>query len=297
MSPRIASLGHFLLLTSALTLSLPAAAQFTGPADPTLASSSSSLPDAPSAIALAPPAAPLADDDHIPLDQKPHPQVELIQTPKHIFFDLGHIAISPIYIRKNDLKWILPLTGAAAAAFATDTHVVNDVVSHNPTLNDAAGNASDGLRDALIVTPVAMYAIGKFRGDDHARETGVLGSEAMVDAFVADEVIKLITFRERPYIDNGQGEFYTRNAGVDSSFISGHSMIAWSSAAVIAGEYHNKWARIGVYTLATGVSLNRVLGLQHFPTDVLLGSAGGWLIGHYVFRAHHHADLEAYHPR
>jgi len=44
----------------------------------------------------------------------------------------------------------------------------------------------------------------------------------------------------------------------------------------------------GVYTAATGVSLTRVLGQQHFPTDVLLGAAGGWLIGHYVFRAHHH---------
>jgi membrane-associated phospholipid phosphatase len=42
--------------------------------------------------------------------------------------------------------------------------------------------------------------------------------------------------------------------------------------------------------VSTGVSLTRVLGQEHFPTDVLVGSAAGWLIGHYVYRKHrlHH---------
>jgi membrane-associated phospholipid phosphatase len=30
----------------------------------------------------------------------------------------------------------------------------------------------------------------------------------------------------------------------------------------------------------------RVLGQEHFPTDVLAGGAAGWLIGHYVFEKH-----------
>jgi hypothetical protein len=34
------------------------------------------------------------------------------------------------------------------------------------------------------------------------------------------------------------------------------------------------------------VSLMRVLGQEHFPTDVLVGGAAGWLIGHYVFEKH-----------
>jgi membrane-associated phospholipid phosphatase len=39
--------------------------------------------------------------------------------------------------------------------------------------------------------------------------------------------------------------------------------------------------------LATGVSLTRVLGPQHFPSDVLVGGVAGWLIGPYVFQKHH----------
>ncbi|MGI4830293.1 MAG: TonB-dependent receptor domain-containing protein [Janthinobacterium lividum] len=55
----------------------------------------------------------------------------------------------------------------------------------------------------------------------------------------------------------------------------------------LASEYSRPWQQIGIYTLATGASLTRVLGQDHFPTDVLLGSVSGWLIGRYVYRTHH----------
>jgi membrane-associated phospholipid phosphatase len=63
-------------------------------------------------------------------------------------------------------------------------------------------------------------------------------------------------------------------------------MIAWSSAAVIASEYNGPMTKITAYGLATGLSLTRVLAKQHFPSDVLVGSAVGWLVGRYVFRKH-----------
>ncbi len=55
--------------------------------------------------------------------------------------------------------------------------------------------------------------------------------------------------------------------------------------------YPSLWMKAGVYTLASGVSLTRVMGQEHFPTDVLVGSAAGWLIGHYVFRARRRSAL------
>ncbi|MDQ2924253.1 MAG: phosphatase PAP2 family protein, partial [Acidobacteriota bacterium] len=214
--------------------------------------------------------------------------VNLPTLPVHVVRDLAHIFVSPIYLRPRDLEWLVPLAGASAAAFATDQRAVTEVVSTNPNFNQNAINVSDGLVGGFIAAPIVLFGVGHLRGDDHAKEAGILGSEAMIDAIVVNEVVKLVTFRERPLADRGQGEFFTGSAGLDSSFVSGHSMVAWSSAAAIADEYHSKWVRLGVYAAATGVSVSRVLGQQHFPSDVLLGSAGGWLIGHYVFRAHHH---------
>jgi membrane-associated phospholipid phosphatase len=136
-----------------------------------------------------------------------------------------------------------------------------------------------------------MYGTGLVSSNDHLRETGLLSGQAQIDAEIFDTVIKLATFRERPTPPNYAGKFYQTSAGLDSSFISGHSMLTWSAAAVIAAEYPSPWKQVGIYTGATATALTRVLAEKHFPTDVLLGSAAGWLIGHYVVRAHHHHPI------
>ena len=229
--------------------------------------------------------------EDLPLDRQPHPSVTVADAPKQSLTDLGHSAVFPKYIRTRDLEWLVPLTAATGVAFATDTHTMTDVVSQNPSFNNTAANASNALVGGMIALPVAAFGIGQMQHREHLRETGILGGEAMVDAFVVDQALKLCTFRERPNVDKAQGEFFIGSTGADSSFASTHSVLAWSSAAVIAGEYHSRWKQVAVYTAAAGVSATRVMGQQHFPSDVLVGSAAGWLIGHYVYRAHHHADV------
>ena len=60
----------------------------------------------------------------------------------------------------------------------------------------------------------------------------------------------------------------------------------FASAAVIASRYDGYMTKLTAYGLATGVSLTRVIGRDHFPSDVLVGSAVGWMIGRYVHRRH-----------
>jgi membrane-associated phospholipid phosphatase len=249
----------------------------------------SGLPDAPSAM-TANDSKKVNADSTVSLELQDHPRVTVLKIPADMVQDGIHIAISPAYLRWNDLKWLVPLAGASAAAFATDTRTMTQVVSTNPSFNQTNLDVSNGLVGGMIAAPVALFAFGAQHKNDQARETGLLGSEAMADAYIVDQVVKLCTFRERPQVDNGRGRFYA--GGADSSFVSDHSMVAWASAAVIAGEYKSKWVRLAVYSAAAGVSVTRVLGQQHFPSDVLLGSAGGWLIGHYVFRAHHSTHAE-----
>jgi membrane-associated phospholipid phosphatase len=105
---------------------------------------------------------------------------------------------------------------------------------------------------------------------------------------VVEEVTKIIFRRERPLTNNAAGDFFTSGNGTGSSFPSSHSILAWSAAAVVAGEYRSKWVQVGIYAVATGVCVTRVLGQEHFPTDVLVGATAGWLIGHYVFTKHSH---------
>jgi len=168
---------------------------------------------------------------------------------------------------------------------------MDSVVPHGGSFNQVNVNASNVLIGGFIAAPVALYGLGRYRDDAHAREAGILSGEALVDGMVVEQGMKLIFWRERPSQDNTRGLFFQGRAGVNSSFPSSHAVLAWSAAAVFAEEYPSRWSQLGVYSLATGVSLTRVLGQQHFPTDVLVGSAAGWLVGHYVFRAHHRYKL------
>lgn len=237
--------------------------------------SGGTLPDAPQ------PKAPQQQDE-----------VTIKSRPMAILKDQGRIWTSPLRLRAHDLVWLAPLAGATGAAFATDQHVMNSIVSKDPTFNDASIYASDVLVGGFVAAPVALYAVGRRRDDPRAREAGVLGGEAVVDGLVVQQGLKLIFWQERPALHHASGFFFRSRAGWDSSFPSSHSVVSWSSAAVLAAEYPSRWAQVGFYSAASGVALTRVLGQQHFPSDVLVGSAVGWLVGHYVFRAHHRHFLD-----
>ena len=172
----------------------------------------------------------------------------------------------------------------------TDHQVMSSSRLRDPSLNNQATTASTGLLGSFVAAPVAIYGLGALHHDDHATETGILGGEAMVDSLAVSEVLKAVSMRERPTVDNAKGKFFQSSVGLNSSFPSNHAIVAWSSAAVIASEYDGLLTQVLAYGLATGVSTTRVLARQHFPSDVLVGSAVGWMIGRYV--VHHRRRLD-----
>jgi hypothetical protein len=221
------------------------------------------------------------------LPDAPQPQaVSIRSAPDDILHDQAVIWTSPARIRPHDLIWLVPLGAATGAAIATDQRAMHEVVSHQTSFNNDSVNASNVLVGGFIAAPVVIYGAGYFEHDSHAQQAGILTGEAMVDGVVVEQGMKLIFWRERPGVDDYRGRFFQSSAGVDSSFPSSHCVVAWAAAATIAGEYPTRWTQIAAYTAASGISLSRVLGQQHFPSDVLVGSAAGWLVGHYV--AHRH---------
>jgi membrane-associated phospholipid phosphatase len=242
------------------------------------------------ALASTPPSTdllPLMDAPRGTLPDAPEAQVPVTEKglPLAILKDQVAVWTSPVRIRAHDLIWLLPLGAATGVTLATDTDAMRDL-SRNPGFNKDCVNASNALLSSEIAIPVTLYAVGLFKGDAHARDTGILSGEALADSVVLDQVTKIIFRRERPRYNNAAGDFFSSNPGKNNSFPSSHSMLAWTIAGVIAGEYPSKWAQFSAYSLASSVSLMRVLGQEHFPTDVLVGGAAGWLVGHYVFKKH-----------
>jgi membrane-associated phospholipid phosphatase len=226
-------------------------------------------------------------DAPTPAIQSQNSPVTLRNTPRHFLEDQAAIWSSPARIRDSNALGPVLLVLATTILITTDHQVMSSPRLINASLNNDATTASNGLLGGFVAAPVLIYGIGSLHHDEYATQTGILGGEAMSDSLVVDEVMKLVSLRERPTIDGARGRFFQTSVGTDSSFPSTHCMIAWASAAAIASEYSGPLTQFTAYGLATGVSVTRVLARQHFPSDVLVGSAVGWMIGRYVVHRHH----------
>ena len=223
------------------------------------------------------------------------PDVTLRGTPKRFLDDQKAIWTSPLHLQPKDAMWLVPLAGATGMLIGSDQHTMTSAIHLNTSEQKTATNISTGSVVALGAIPAGAYAWSLFNFAPQARETGLLAGQALANSLVVNEAMKLVFRRDRPLVNDAKGNFFSSNIS-DSSFPSNHAIAAWSMAAVIADEYPGWLTRTAVYGLASTVSVSRVLSYNHFPSDVLIGSATGWLIGHYVYKAHHNYSLDPFNP-
>ena len=205
---------------------------------------------------------------------------------KNLLLDQKSIWSSPSHLRWADGSWLFPLATATGILLATDRSAAMAIPNDPAKLNRYRSFSDFGVA-SLVGVGGGLYLWSKISHDDHQRETGVLAGEAAIDGLVTNQALQVAFGRDRPYQDQGSGAFFQRG----SSFPSDHSAVAWSIASVIAHEYPGPLTQILAYGVATGVSASRIAGQEHFPSDVLVGSAIGWLIGRQVYRAHHDPGL------
>ncbi len=153
-----------------------------------------------------------------------------------------------------------------------------------PLARDRSLTVSNVGIGSLAAVPALLYWRGWRHADDYAQRTGILSARAAADAVIVGEILHGVTWRERPTDAAGSGRFFAAHS-LSSSFPSLHSGAAWAIASVVARRYPGWLTQAGVYGLAGAVSLSRVTAREHFPSDVVVGSALGWLIGRYVSRS------------
>ena len=209
---------------------------------------------------------------------------------KNILRDQRAIWTSPLHVQKDDAKWLAPLGLSTATLIATDRRTA-DALDDNSTrlrVSHAISDLGSGYGASSIAG--AFYLIGRATHSQRARETGLLGGEALINSGIVAAVLKRVTQRPRPRAGRERGDFF--DGGL--SFPSGHSIAAWSLATVVANEYRDRrLVQVSAYGLAAAVSVSRYTGRNHFLSDVLVGSAIGYGIGRYVYRTHHDPALES----
>jgi len=186
-------------------------------------------------------------------------------------------------LHPEDRNWLALLGAGTLCLLAAD----HDIMRHFGSTPVAHSNSFSnyGLA-AMIGGAGSLYLRGTTTNDNHNRETGFLAGEAAMNSIIVAEIMKFASERPRPNAANA-GSFGAGGA----SFPSEHALAAWSIASVVSAEYPGKLTKLLAYGAATGISLSRVAAREHFPSDVVVGSALGYLIGRYVYRAHHDPEL------
>lgn len=192
---------------------------------------------------------------------------------------------SPLRLQPKDADWLAPLGAATGLAFAYDADAAQ-AAGVDPGRADTANTIADfGSFFATGGESAGIYFLGLARTNPKLAETGRLGAEAVIDSGTVTLVLKLATNRQRPRQGNGRGDFWpygTDHWEWDSSFPSDHATASMALARVLAGEYPRWYVIAPAYGFAETIGISRILANQHFPSDVLIGQAIGFLTGSYV---------------
>ncbi len=225
---------------------------------------------------------------------------DIISATLRCFDDILHdqvgIWTAPRRIHRRDAIWLVPLAGAVVVSLTYDNATLN-ALGTSPGRVRFSNDFSDlGAGYTLAGAAGVFYLVGRLTHNERDRETGMVALEALADAGIVMESLKLVTDRYRPTGGAAAGKFWpdgtTANPLVEkelyttnSSFPSGHATATWAVMHVLVDETPgHRWVHLGMYAIATGVSIARVTGRDHFPTDVIVGSTLGYLIGGYVYR-------------
>ena len=198
---------------------------------------------------------------------------------KRIGQDQKRLYLAPF--EKHNLKWDAVVLVGTGALLAADRHIESNVSHSHFTLYQATSDIGiAGLAGSLG----AIYIYGFKTEHRHARETGELELETLINTFLIYTPMQLIFGRQRPDEGNGRGDFFKRHA-VNTSFPGGHAMFTWAMASVLADEYPKPWARVLSYGAAFTVTFSRFMARDHWSSDMFVGTALGLAIAENTFHA------------
>jgi undecaprenyl-diphosphatase len=137
------------------------------------------------------------------------------------------------------------------------------------------GHSMEGitkLGDSETALGVMLFLVAF--GDEHNFKTGKLMTVAFSGTSIAIFALKQTFRRTRP--------LEKKNAGLNSSFPSGHAGVAFTIATVISKQYPR--LKVPLYIGAALVGISRIYLGRHYPSDVLVGATIGTLTATEVVR-------------
>lgn len=158
--------------------------------------------------------------------------------------------------------------------------------------------ASDVL-SVFAITPLAIGVVSYFKDDIKGSEFGALTLmllQTMAIQSGLNLMVRSTQLWPRPYIFSENGGDARFKGEAYGSFYSGHASAAFSVAVLTSTWFQNTYSSSKYIpylwatslSLATTVSVLRVVAGKHYPTDVIAGALMGTLVSISVLKIHEH---------
>ena len=208
---------------------------------------------------------------------------------KSYWYDTKSFVVSPAKWRAKQWIEFGVVAGASVLAYTQDEKIQEYFIGHQ---SETGYSLSKYIfepygRFAPVIIG-GLYIGGRLAKDNRLAGTSLTAAKSFVVSAVGATILKQLTHRHRPYQDdipdhaNWDGPFSSYEY---NSFPSGHATAAFSMATVYAMEYSSTiWVPIVSYTLAAGTAISRLYDNKHWASDVVIGSALGFVTGRFMWK-------------
>ncbi|MGV3625600.1 MAG: phosphatase PAP2 family protein [Archangium sp.] len=185
--------------------------------------------------------------------------------------------------------------GGPNCEYAAETH--NSRLCDYPPMNRPRlwTLPSDDIIMAVVMgTPLLMMLIAALpEGGEPFVEASALALEALAVTQVYHLSLKLLTGREGPLARDGYGEYFgPTQVHFPDGTPSGHSATIFAVAGVYATYFNAPWLQAVILGSAGVLASFLMFDDAHFASEVIVGSAMGYLIGRWVVE--HRSSRYAY---
>ena len=155
-----------------------------------------------------------------------------------------------------------------------DIRILRQINEHrNVHLDGTFKTISNSVSPISIGAPILIFGTGLIEKDQELKQKGLMIGESFLVTTVFATALKHTINRARPF--ETYPEIQKLSAGGSSSFPSGHTSDAFSTATSLSLAFPKWYVIAPSYMYATAVGYSRMHLGVHYPSDVLAGALVG----------------------
>jgi membrane-associated phospholipid phosphatase len=222
-----------------------------------------------------------AQTDTTPVDVKRTLWQDFTYDMGNVFKGAGYAYTRPLYWKGNDF---LLFGGVAATTFGIatlDEDITREFRSHRDDVPEFLldyGWYAGSPQNNYGFTG-AVYLTGLFTRNEKLRRTGVLLISSATATGFLQQLSKSAVGRARPGAGFGSNHFKPFGGSASyRSFPSGHAVLTFTNAHVIAKQFDSWWVKAPIYTVGLIPGISRIYDNAHWASDVFLSWAMSFFI-------------------